>query len=88
MTTPSEFAAAPEVPVAATIYVTLRLPPQRPKNHDEQPSTGARAIRDAFSFLKGKRVLQATFIVDGMAPGDTAVLLRLAFRRPKRRRRP
>ena len=52
---------------AATIYVTLRLPPQRPKNHDEQPSTGARVIRDAFTFLKGKRVLQATFVVDLVA---------------------
>ncbi len=51
----------------ASIYVTLRLPAQRPKNHDEQPSTGARAIRDAFRFLKGKRVLQTTFVVDLVA---------------------
>ena len=52
---------------AATIYVTLRLPSQIPKNHAEQPSTGARAIGDAFKFLKGKRVLQATFVVDLVA---------------------
>jgi MFS family permease len=52
---------------AATIYVTLRLPAQIPKNHAEQPSTGARATLDAFKFLKGKRVLQATFIVDLVA---------------------
>ena len=52
---------------AATIYVTLRLPAQIPKNHAEQASTGARAIRDAFRFLKGKRVLQATFVVDLVA---------------------
>lgn len=52
---------------AATIYVTLRLPAQITKAHAEQPSTGARAIRDAFGFLKGKRVLQATFVVDLVA---------------------
>jgi MFS family permease len=52
---------------AATIYVTLRLPAQLPKDQAEQPSTGARAIRDAFRFLKGKHVLQATFVVDLVA---------------------
>ncbi|HJT37761.1 MAG TPA: MFS transporter, partial [Actinomycetota bacterium] len=52
---------------AATIYVTFRLPEQIPKRHDEHPSTGARAIRDAFTFLRGKRVLQATFVVDLVA---------------------
>jgi predicted MFS family arabinose efflux permease len=51
----------------ATIYVTLRLPSQIPKDHGEQPSTGARAIRQAFAFLRGKRVLQATFVVDLVA---------------------
>ena len=55
------------VSFAATIYVTLRLPAQTPKDHAEQPSTGARAIRDAFRFLRGKRVLQATFVVDLVA---------------------
>ena len=59
--------AADVVSFAATIYVTLRLPAQIPKNNAEQPSTGARAIRDAFTFLKGKRVLQATFVVDLVA---------------------
>jgi transmembrane secretion effector len=55
------------VSFAATIYVTLRLQSQIPKDHAEQPSTGARAIRDAFRFLRGKRVLQATFVVDLVA---------------------
>jgi hypothetical protein len=38
-----------------------------PKNDGEQPPAGARAIRQAFAFLRGKRVLQATFIVDLVA---------------------
>ena len=59
--------AADVVSFAATIFVTLRLPAQMPKNHAEQPSTGARAIRAAFTFLRGKRVLQATFVVDLVA---------------------
>jgi predicted MFS family arabinose efflux permease len=59
--------AADVISFGATIYVTLRLPSQIPKNHGEQPSTGARAIRQAFAFLRGKRVLQATFIVDLVA---------------------
>jgi predicted MFS family arabinose efflux permease len=59
--------AADVISFGATIYVTLRLPPQIPKDHGEQPSTGARAIRQAFAFLRGKRVLQATFIVDLVA---------------------
>ena len=59
--------AADVVSFAATIFVTLRLPAQMPKNLAEQPSTGARAIRDAFTFLRGKRVLQATFVVDLVA---------------------
>jgi MFS family permease len=52
---------------AATIYVILRLPAQVPKHEVEQPATGARAIREAFTFLRGRRVLQATFIVDLVA---------------------
>jgi predicted MFS family arabinose efflux permease len=59
--------AADVISFGATIYVTLRLPSQIPKNHGEQPSTGARAIRQAFAFLRGKRVLQATFVVDLVA---------------------
>ena len=59
--------AADVISFGATIYVTLRLPPQMPKNDGEQPPAGARAIRQAFAFLRGKRVLQATFIVDLVA---------------------
>jgi hypothetical protein len=51
----------------ATIYVTIRLPSQIPKHDGEQPSTGLGAIRQAFAFLRGKRVLQATFVVDLVA---------------------
>src|SRR5258708_10634854 len=59
--------AADMISFGATIYVTLRLPAQMPKNDGEQPPAGARAIRQAFAFLRGKRVLQATFIVDLVA---------------------
>ena len=59
--------AADVISFAATIYVTVRLPAQIPKHEVEQPATGARAIREAFTFLRGRRVLQATFIVDLVA---------------------
>jgi MFS family permease len=53
------------VTYAATIYAAARLPPQRPRG--EAGSTGVAAIREAFAFVRGSRVLQATFVVDLIA---------------------
>jgi len=52
---------------AAAIYATLRLKPQIPRREDGAARTGFAAIREAFAFVRGKRVLQATFVVDLVA---------------------
>jgi MFS family permease len=53
---------------AATIYVTFLLSPQVPKvEPGAEPTVGVRAIREAFSFVRGRPILQATFIVDLVA---------------------
>ena len=51
----------------ATIYATLRLPAQRPRRDEGEPTMGIAAVREAFTFLRGKRVLQSTFVVDLVA---------------------
>jgi MFS family permease len=52
----------------AAIYATLRLPPQIPRAEADQPAgRGLAAIREAFEFVRGRRVLQATFVVDLVA---------------------
>ncbi len=55
------------VSYAATIYVTWRLASQIPRRESGEASMGMAAIREAFAFLRGKRVLQATFVVDLVA---------------------
>src|SRR5207247_6718809 len=52
---------------AATIYATVRLRPQVPRREGTGPSTGVAAVREAFAFVRGRRVLQATFVVDLVA---------------------
>jgi hypothetical protein len=52
---------------AAAIYATLRLKPQIPRREEGAAPTGLTAIREAFAFVRGKRVLQATFVVDLVA---------------------
>jgi MFS family permease len=59
--------AADVASFAAAIYATYRLPPQVPRHEGEQPSTGLAAIRESFAFIRGRRVLQATFVVDLVA---------------------
>lgn len=54
------------VSYAATILVALRLGPQIPKR-DGDTETGFDAIRTAFRFMRGRQVLQATFVVDLVA---------------------
>jgi MFS family permease len=56
------------VTFTASIYATVRLPPQIPRADAERTSgRGPAAIREAFSFVRGRRVLQATFVVDLVA---------------------
>ncbi len=52
---------------AAAMYATVRLSPQVPRRTEAVAATGIRAIREAFQFVRGSRVLQATFIVDLVA---------------------
>ena len=52
---------------AASIYATYRLSPQIPRRDGAPASTSLAAIKEAFAFLRGKRVLQATFVVDLVA---------------------
>jgi transmembrane secretion effector len=52
---------------SAAIYATVRLKPQIPRRDEGQARTGFAAMREAFAFVRGKRVLQATFIVDLIA---------------------
>jgi MFS family permease len=52
---------------SAAIYATVRLKPQVPRRDDKPARTGVAAMREAFAFVRGKRVLQATFIVDLIA---------------------
>ena len=63
-----EWAYAADVATfAAAIYATWQLPPQIPRTGTEQTGRGLAAIREAFAFVRGKRVLQATFVVDLIA---------------------
>lgn len=55
------------VTYAATISVALRLPAQVPRRDGSSGATGVAAIREAFRFVRGRRVLQATFMVDLIA---------------------
>lgn len=52
---------------AATIAVAFALPPQVPKREDPDAPTGVGAVTEAWRFLRGRRVLQATFVVDLVA---------------------
>ena len=52
---------------AGPLYATWRLSPQRPKAGDAASRSGIAAIREAFAFVKGRRVLQSTFVVDLVA---------------------
>jgi len=51
----------------AAIYATWRLSPQVPIRSAGEAATGLAAIRESFAFLRGKGVLQATFVVDLVA---------------------
>jgi MFS family permease len=52
----------------ASIAAALRMRPQPPHRSGEGPTaSGVAAIREAFRFLKGRRVLQSTFVVDLVA---------------------
>jgi transmembrane secretion effector len=51
---------------AGAIYATWRLSSQIPRR-EGPASTGFAAIRESFAFIRGKRVLQATFVVDLVA---------------------
>ena len=46
------------------LYATWRLSPQRSKPDAAPARSGIAAIREAFAFVKGRRVLQSTFVVD------------------------
>lgn len=48
--------------IAAAVLIRP-LPPER----SERPATGFAAVREGFAYLKGKRVLQSTFIADLIA---------------------
>jgi len=52
---------------SAAIYATVRLRPQIPRWEGGTRHTGSAAIREAFAFVRGKRVLQGTFVVDLVA---------------------
>ena len=49
---------------AGPLYATWKLSPQRPKTSDADTRSGIAAIREAFAFVKGRRVLQSTFVID------------------------
>lgn len=51
----------------AAIYATYRLSPQVPRRDEGRAPAGIGAIRESFVFLRGRRVLQATFVVDLVA---------------------
>lgn len=52
----------------ASLGAALLIRPQPPKRSPEEPPpAGGAAIREAFAFLKGRRVLQTTFVVDLIA---------------------
>jgi MFS family permease len=59
--------AADVASFAAAFYATWRLSSQVPKRADGPATTGIAAIREAFEFLRGKRALQGTFVVDLVA---------------------
>lgn len=52
---------------AATIAVAIALPAQRPKREDPDAPTGIGAVTEAWRFLRGRKELQATFVVDLVA---------------------
>jgi len=54
------------VSFAGAIYATWRLSAQIPKREGDA-ATGLAAIRESFAFIRAKRVLQATFVVDLVA---------------------
>lgn len=49
---------------AGTIAVAIALPAQRPKRDDTDAPKGFGALTEAWRFLRGRKVLQATFVVD------------------------
>jgi MFS family permease len=54
------------VTFAAGIAAAMLIRPMPPER-GEQPATGFAAVREGFTYLKGKRVLQSTFIADLIA---------------------
>jgi MFS family permease len=73
---------------AATIVATTMMAPHPPKSRaDNERASGLRAIGEGFRYLRGRRVLQSTFIVDliamifGMPRALFPVLARVQFHR-------
>jgi MFS family permease len=73
---------------AATIVATTMMAPHPPMSRaDNERASGLRAIGEGFRYLRGRRVLQSTFIVDliamifGMPRALFPVLARVQFHR-------
>jgi MFS family permease len=73
---------------AATIAAAAMMSPRPPvKRAEAQATTGLRSIGEGFRYLKGRRVLQSTFVVDliamifGMPRALFPVLARVQFHR-------
>lgn len=49
------------------IPTTLGLKPMKPQRDSDAPTAGLRAIKEGFVFLRGRRVLQMTFLIDLVA---------------------
>jgi predicted MFS family arabinose efflux permease len=79
--------AADAITFLATIVALLAMRPMPPvRAEGEEPPRGLRSIREGFAYLKGRRVLQSTFVVDliamvfGMPRAIFPVLATTAFR--------
>jgi MFS family permease len=55
------------VTYGATFLAAILMRPIPPLEGEETPTRGAKAIREGFAYLKGRRVIQTTFTVDLVA---------------------